>query len=241
MGILGPKGKANTSTVEESPKEVRRKHVELLGREFHVVKDGLDPKEVMEFLETSAGSSEAAFKHLEQFSAFQSIARTMEESIREARQLAEQAKAKAKLEADHERTKAIAEVQQQSSAILDETMRSCIASVEGIHSVILDAVARTEEIQQEAFKKTREMVATNMAEIQQNIQAIVDGQYHQTESDNEASEDSLELPTESDDIVFNAVEKDDETDEEPVFDLANLQESLMSLELSLSNLNESKK
>ena len=224
MGILGPKGKANTSTAEESPKEVRRKHVELLGREFHVVKDGLDPKEVMEFLETSAGSSEAAFKHLEQFSAFQSIARTMEESIREARQLAEQAKAKAKLEADHERTKAIAEVQQQSSAILDQTMRSCIASVEGIHSVILDAVARTEEIQQEAFKKTREMVATNMAKIQQDMQAIVDGQYHQTEADNEASEDSLELPTESDDIVFNAVEKDDETDEEPVFDLANLQE-----------------
>ena len=123
-------------------------------------------------------------------------------------------------------------------------MSSCIASVEGIHSVILDAVARTEEIQQEAFRKTKEMVAINMAEIQRNIQAIVDGQYHQTEAVTEATEDSPDLPTESDTIVFNEVEdeetKEEEIDEEPVFDLANLQESLMSLELSLSNLNESK-
>ena len=166
MGILGSKEKASTSPAEESPKEVRRKHIELLGREFSVVKDGLDPKEVIEFLEASAGSSEAAFKHLEQFSAFQSVARTMEESISEARQMAEQAKAKARIEVDRERAKAIVEVQQQSSAILDETMRSCMASVEGIHSVILDAVAKTEEIQHEAFKKTREMVATNIAGIQ---------------------------------------------------------------------------
>ena len=218
---------------------MRRKHIELLGREFSVVKDGLDPKEVIEFLEASAGSSEAAFKHLEQFSAFQSVARTMEESISEARQMAEQAKAKARIEVDRERAKAIVEVQQQSSAILDETMRSCMASVEGIHSVILDAVAKTEEIQHEAFKKTREMVATNIAGIQRNMQAIVDGQYHKVESDVEVTEDAPELPTEPDTIVFDEV-KDEEADEEPVFDMTNLQESLMSLELSMSNLNESK-
>ena len=110
MGILGSKDKANTSPAEESPKELRRKHIELLGREFRIVKDGLDPKEVMEFLEASAGSSEAAFKHLEQFSAVQSVARTMEESISEARQFTEQAKAKAKIEADRERAKATAEI-----------------------------------------------------------------------------------------------------------------------------------
>ena len=219
---------------------MRRKHIKLLGREFRIVKDGLDPKEVIEFLEASAGSSEAAFKHLEQFSAFQSVARTMEESIGEARQLAEQAKAKAKIEADRERAKAIVEVQQQSAAILDETMRSCITAVEGIHSVILEAAARTEEIQREVFKKTREMVAINMAEIQRNIQTIADGQYHKVESDTETAEDSLELPTESEDVITFYKVEDDEAAEEPVFDLANLQESLTSLELSLSNLNESK-
>ena len=84
MGILGSKEKANSPPSEESPKEARRKYVKLLGREFSIVEDGLDPKEVLAFLEASAGSSEAAFKHLEQFSAFQSVARTMEESIREA-------------------------------------------------------------------------------------------------------------------------------------------------------------
>jgi|GEM_PF-4373887 len=243
MGILGSKEKENTSTVEESPKEVRRKHIELLGREFSIVKDGLDPKEVIEFLEASTGSSEAAFKHLEQFSAFQSVARTMETSIREAKQLAEQAKAKAKVEADRERTRAVAEVQQQSTAILDETMRSCITSVERIHSVILEAVAKTDEIQQAAFKKTREMVAVNMAQIQQNIQAIIDGQYGKVESHTETTEDLPDVPAESEsNIIFNDVEdeENDEADEEPAFDLANLQESLMSLEVSLSNLNESK-
>jgi hypothetical protein len=243
MGILGSKDKENTSAVEESPKEVRRKHVELLGKEFRIVKDGLDPQEVVEFLEASVGSSEAAFKHLEQFSAFQSVARTMEESIREAKYLAEQAKAKARLEADREKARAVAEVQQQSSAILDQTMRSCITSVEGIHSVILDAVARTEEIQHEAFQKAREMVATNLADIRQNIQAIVDGQYDRTDSDGEDDEDSLGLPIKSEAAVaFDEVEDygDDEADEGPVFDMANLQESLMSLELSLSNLNERK-
>jgi hypothetical protein len=239
MGMLSSKDKTNGSQTDESSKEVRRKHIELLGREFRIVKDGLDPKEVMEFLEASAGSSEDAFKHLEQFSAFQAVARTMEESISQAKQLAEQAKAKAKAEVDRERAKATAEIQQQSSAILDETTRSCTASVEGIHNVILDAITRTEEIQQEAFKKTREMIAVNMAEIQQNIQAIVDGQYDKAEPDVESTAYTPDMPTEPDTIVFNEVE-DEETEDEPVFDLANLQESLMSLELSLSNLNESK-
>lgn len=252
MGILGSKEKTNSPPPEESPKELRRKHIEMLGREFTIVKDGLDPKEVVEFLEASAGSSEAAFKHLEQFSAFQSVARTMDKSIQEARQLAEQAKAKAKAEADRTKTKAIVEAQQQSTMILDETMRNCIASVEGIHSVILDAIGKTETIQNAAFKKTREMVATNMAEIQQNIQAIVEGRHRKKEPDTESTVDVPEMPVESVRIVkptepeytitLDKVddEKIEETEEEPVFDLSNLQESLMSLEMSLSNLNESK-
>ena len=246
MGILGSKEKTNSSPAEESPKELRRKHIEMLGREFSIVKDGLDPKEVMEFLEASTGSSEDAFRHLEQFSAFQAVARTMEESIAEARHLAEQAKAKAKLEADRVRAEATAEVQQQSSTILDQTMRSCIASVEGVHSVILEAVASTENILQTAFAKTREMVATSMAEIQQNIQSIMEGQYPHVEPDtgpnepNEATEDVPELPVESDDVITFSKFEEEEAEEEPVFDLANLQESLMSLEVSLSNLHQSK-
>jgi hypothetical protein len=243
MGILGSKDKANSSPAEESPKELRRKYIEMLGREFSIVKDGLDPKEVMEFLEASAGSSEDAFKHLEQFSAFQAVARTMEESIVEARKLAEQAKAKAKLEADRVRAEAAAEVQQQSSAILDQTMRSCITSVEGVHSVILEAVASTERILQTAFRKTREMVATSMGEIQQNIQSIMDGQYPQVERETEvteAAEDVPKLPAESDDAITFSDFEEEEADKEPVFDLANLQESLMSLEVSLSSLHQSK-
>ncbi|UCB42011.1 MAG: hypothetical protein JSV77_05915 [Dehalococcoidales bacterium] len=243
MGILGSKDKNNSSNAPEEVKQARRKHIELLGREFSIVKDGLDPEEVANFLETTAGSSEAAFKRLNQFTAFQSVAKTMEESIQEARQLAEHAKAQAKLEVQRERTKATEEVRQQVSAILDQTTRSCVASVDDIHSVLLEAIARTEEIQREAFQRTREMVATNLAEIHQNIQDAVDGNNYQVDSGIEVREEVSELPVEVADTIDTADEseiEDAESEEEPAFDLANLQESLMSLEASLSNLSESK-
>ncbi|HEY32824.1 MAG TPA: hypothetical protein G4O10_06930 [Dehalococcoidia bacterium] len=224
-------------------KETRRKHIELLGREFHIVKDGLDPEEVADFLETTAGSSEAAFKRLNQFSAFQSVAKSMEESILEARQLAEHAKAQARVEADRERTKATEEIRQRVSAILDQTQNSCIASVDGIHAVLLEAVTRTEEIQREALRKAKAMIATNLAEIHQDIQDAVDGNGHHVDPGTEVREEVSELPTDSDDAIENSDDseiEDVDPDEEPAFNLANLQESLMSLEASLSNLNESK-
>ena len=247
MGILSSKDKNNSknssSNSPDETKEVRRKHVELLGREFRVVKEGLDPEEVADFLETTAGSSEAAFKRLGQFSAFQSVAKSMEESILEARELAEHAKEQARAEAERERARVIEGARQQVSTILEQTQNSCITSVDGIHSVLLEAVTRTEEIQREALKKAKDMIASNLAEIHQNIQNVIYGNDYQLGSGIEVGEEVPDLPIESADIVDTTGEseiEDVEPEEEPAFDLANLQESLMSLEASLSHLNESK-
>ncbi len=44
----------------KADRELRRRQIEVLGREFTVVREGLDPGEVIDFLEAVAGSSEAA-------------------------------------------------------------------------------------------------------------------------------------------------------------------------------------
>ena len=60
----------------ESPEAKESSGVELLGREFRTVEKGLDPNEVIEFLKVTTGSSEDAFRRLEQFSALQAAAKT---------------------------------------------------------------------------------------------------------------------------------------------------------------------
>lgn len=282
MGILGSKedkdnSKNNPSNVPAGPNEERRRHVELLGRQFHIVRDGLDPEEVISFLETIAGSSEAAFKRLEQFSAFQSVAKTMEESILEARELAERAKEQARIEAQSERTRVIEEARQQMSAILEQTQNSCLTSVDAVHGALLEAVTRTEEVQREALTRAKSMIASSLAQIHQNIQGVMHGNYHQADPAIEAQQEVSDLPikqaeaievheevpdlptepagtidtadqneiedvepAETMDTTDESEVEDVEPEEEPAFDLATLQESLLSLEASLSNLNESK-
>lgn len=244
MGILRSKDKVNSSTVSEVPKEVRSKHIELFGREFRIIREGLDPEEVITFLETAAGSSDDAFKRLEQFTAFQSVAKTMGESIVEAKQLAEHAKSRARVEAQQEKVRAIEEVKGKVSTILDQTMRSCVASVDSIHSVLLEAIARSQEIQQEAYEKTREMVAINLAETRQNIQDAVDGHWRQLDSGLDRSADMppdlLVESVDARDTIGDDEVDDGESEDGPALDLANLQESLMSLEESLFSLEASK-
>jgi hypothetical protein len=282
MGILGAKedkddSKNNPSNVPVGPNEERRRHVELLGRQFHIVRDGLDPEEVITFLETIAGSSEAAFKRLEQFTAFQSVAKTMEESILEARELAERAKEQARIEAQSERTMVIEEARQQMSSILEQTQNSCLTSVDAVHGALLEAVTRTEEVQREALNRAKSMIASSLAEIHQNIQGVMHGNYSQAGPAIEAHEqvpdlsiepaeaiedheqvpdlsiepaEAIEAQEEVPDLSIEPAETADKTDEsetedvepeeEPAFDLATLQKSLLSLEASMSNLNESK-
>jgi len=215
--------------------------MELLGREFSIVKDGLDPNEVVDFLETIAGSSAAAFKRLEQFSAFQTVAKTMGESIAEARQLAEHAKIQARVEAQREKAQAREEVKQQVASMLDRAKKSCTASIEDTCSVLLEAITKAQEIEETAFEKAKEMVAINLAEIHQTVQDAVESPHRQVDSGQEQSADKSSGPlAESADITSADEVQQTEPEEQPSIDLTNLQESLTSLQESLTSLHESK-
>ena len=89
----------NSTNESESQEVAERSHVELFGREFRIVEKGLDPEEVIDYLENATGASDAAFKQLEQFSAIQAVAKTIDESVAQAKRLAEHARAQAEAEA----------------------------------------------------------------------------------------------------------------------------------------------
>jgi len=137
--------------------------VELLGREFRVVEQGLDPEEVMAFLQATAGSSYDAFKRLEQFSALQAAAKTMGDSIAQARRLAEYAKKQAETEAQQKKAQAAEEAQRQATAIIGQARESCISFVDSTHTALLEAI-------KEALGQARETVSHSLASIHQGIE-----------------------------------------------------------------------
>ena len=161
----------------ESEKLIQRKIKELLGREFRMVKKGLDPDEVIAYLDTIAGSSEAALKRLENFSSLQKLSRSMEAVIAETSQLAEQIKAQSKLEAETEKHQVIEEAKHQVEEMLEQTRERCIASIESTNSVFSEAITKARQ---------------NMEAIQQDFRNIVEAtsqvQAVDTSSDAEVQE-----------------------------------------------------
>lgn len=89
-------------TRSESQSDVLQKHESMLGRPFRRVDQGLDPDDVADYLETVAGSSEAAFQRLEQFSAVRTAAERATEWIAQAKQMAEYARQQTEAEAKAE-------------------------------------------------------------------------------------------------------------------------------------------
>jgi len=167
--------------VPESEKLIQRKIKELLGREFRVVKKGLDPDEVMAYLETIAGSSEAALKRLENFSSLQKLSGSMEAVIAETSQLAEQIKVQAKLEAETEKHQVIEKAKRQIEEMLEQTRERCIASIESTNSVFLEAITKArqnmEAMQQdflnivEATSQIQAVDTSSDAEVQETVPA----------------------------------------------------------------------
>jgi vacuolar-type H+-ATPase subunit E/Vma4 len=137
--------------------------VELFGREFQTVEKGLDPDEVIEFLKAAAGSSEDAFRRLEQFSALQAATKTVEESISQARRLAEYAKKQAESEARQKKTQVVKEAGHQAALMIDDVKENCISSIGSAHAVLLTAI-------QEALENAREAVSTRLTQLSETIQ-----------------------------------------------------------------------
>ena len=125
--------------------------MQIMGKEFRTIDRGLDPDEVIEFLKTAIGSSEESFKRLEQFSTLQAAAKTMDESIVQARRLAESAKRQAESEAQQEKERTLEEAREQAQEIVDQAKNSCAILIDDVRSVLTDAIHN-------AFEKAKETV-----------------------------------------------------------------------------------
>lgn len=216
MSITDSRDRTNTLTGMKSLEAMEGTHMEILGRQFRIVENGLDPDEVIEFIKTAAGSSEDAFRRLEQFSALQAAARTMEGSIEQARRLAEHAKKQAEKEAEQRKARVAEETRQQAVAIIDQVQKGCMTSVDGTYDVVLCAI-------QQAFDKARETVSENLKQMHEDIK-------NAAESSSQKWRASLEQPVEQtakpqdvrNDAALDDKEKENKSPEEVIPSLVNI-------------------
>lgn len=174
--FLGKASLKSEPEEETSPKleKVKQRQVkELLGREFRVVKNGLDPAEVMACLEEVVGSSDAVLKRLERFVSLRKLTETMEATAEATRQMSEHVKEQARKEARAEKAQVIEEARRRTQEMIEQTRMKCIAYIESTNSVLLEANTKAREMEAMAFKKAREMGAMVTEEIQQNIHNTV--------------------------------------------------------------------
>lgn len=200
MSMVDSKNKSNFRVDSETTEHV---YVGSLGREFCIVENGLDPEEVMEFLQETTGSSDDVFQRLEQFSALQTAARTMEESITQARRLAEYAKKQAETEARQKKAQATEEADRQATAIIDQTRESCTSFVDSTRVALLEAI-------KEALGQVRDMVSHNLTQIREEVEEAAKSHLAQWETE---VEQSKEQPVRST-IELTDSRLDDEVSEE---------------------------
>jgi ribosomal protein S17E len=136
---------------------------EILGEKFHVVEKGLDPDEVTEYLMKDVGSSDTVFKKLEQFSALEQTAKTIEDAIKQARDLAERAKVKAAEEADSRKAQAIEDGKEIAAKIVNEAGKSVLAYFDNVSLMLMQTM-------DEAIKKVRDQVAGNRTKTREQIE-----------------------------------------------------------------------
>ncbi len=137
------------SKEKNSPKSdsvIQRQAKELLGREFRTVNNGLDPEEVMTFLETAVGSSEATVKRLEHMVSLHRLSQTMERMVEETRQFSDDIKEIAKQEAEAEKAEILEEAQRRAEEMVAQVKKSWSASIQSANSILLEAQRRAEEM-----------------------------------------------------------------------------------------------
>jgi hypothetical protein len=210
--------------------------MEIMGKEFRTIDNGLDPDEVIEFLKTAVGSSEDSFKRLEQFSALQAATRAMDESITQARQLAEAAKKQAEEEARQERERTLKEAQERAQEMVDQAKNNCTFLIDDVRTVLTDAISR-------AFEKAKEIVNINLEDLDNSIHHVGVSHHDQIRENRQQSDD--EPPAQPVDTAEAAApdeagdEVAEEVEEEPDADLVDLERSLSNLQNSLTSLHAS--
>ena len=216
MSIVDSRGKSDSHAESNSAGATEQSYVELLGREFRTVEKGLDPDEVIEFLKTAVGSSEDAFQRLEQFSALQAAAKTMEESISQARRLAEYARKQADSESRQKKNQAAEEAGQQAALMINRTKESCISSIDSTHAILLAAI-------QEALENAKGTVSYNLTQLGETIQKAAAERLDKWQTGVEQStEQPLSPKVETTDADISGEQQEDIEIEKAVPDLINL-------------------
>lgn len=136
---------------------------DLLGKRFRIVEKGLDPNEVTEYLMREAGSSDSVFKQLEQFSALQAATKTIDEAIKQAKDLAERARIKASEEAEQRKSQAVEEGKLVATKIIDEAGKSMLDYCDRVSAILVEAI-------DEAFKKAKEHLTGNSTEMHKQVE-----------------------------------------------------------------------
>lgn len=136
---------------------------EILGEKFRIVEKGLDPEEITEYLMKDVGSSDTVFRKLEQFSALEQTAKTIEDAIKQARDSAERAKVKAAEEADSRKAQAIEDGKEIAAKIVNEAGKSVLAYFDDISSMLMQTM-------DEVLKKARDQVAGNRTKTREQIE-----------------------------------------------------------------------
>jgi hypothetical protein len=152
-------------TKSQSLSEVLQRHEALLGRPFRRVDQGLDPDDIVDYLETVGGSSEAAFERLEQFSAVQAAAERLTDWIAQAKQMAEDARAQTEAEARAEAARMVDEAARQAEEARKQAEAQALSDVARIVDEA-DLMARqlATEIKEQAETEARSEAASIVEE-----------------------------------------------------------------------------
>lgn len=203
--------------------------MEIMGKEFRIIQNGLDPNEVTEFLKAAIGSSEDSFRKLEQFATLNVATKEIDESITQAKQLAESAKQQAQVETRQECEQILFEAKEQAQEMVDQTKKKSDIVIDDIRAVLTDAVNK-------AFERAKETVTIYSVDLDDNVhkdevsyydQIPVDRQQHNGKSSDQQTETMA---------VTSSDEIEGELEEGHDHDLQGLQRSLEALENSLTSL-----
>ena len=123
MKILGKKDKENLAVSAEILRSDPGKLKEFIVREFRTVRNGLDPDQVMHFMEAVVGSTETALKRMEHLAALQKSTHDIEIMITEARLLSERIKAQSEKDGQAEKERIIAEGRRQAAEEVEKDER----------------------------------------------------------------------------------------------------------------------
>jgi len=165
-------------------RRVRRQEVQqLLGKQFHIAKNGLDPAEVTAFLEEVTGSTDTALERLKRYSSLQRLSETVCSMAEDTRKTAEQIKEQARREAEEEKAQLIKESQQEVKQIIDETKTRCVACVESTNSILM-----------EATKRAQETLDLLLGEVKDDLCNITDVTYYNSNPADERVNEELPTP-----------------------------------------------